>query len=241
MASPGATGRHQQPPLSDGGAREAQKAEAARAAAGLIEEGMRVGLGTGSTVAYLLPAIAERRLAGLRCVATSPATERAALALGMTVEALDALGELDIAIDGADQIDPAGWLIKGGGGAHTREKIVAAHARSFVVIASAEKAVEQLTAPVPLELVDFAVQSTLRALTPARLRDAPPSPDGGLIADYLGPIGDPAKLALRLAATPGVVEHGLFEPGLVSLILIGRGEGVERRSGGAPTPAHQSR
>jgi len=229
MASSGATGRFG-PPLNDADPPAAQKAEAARAAAELIEDGMRVGLGTGSTVAHLLPAIARRGLAGLRCAATSPATERAALELGMTVEPLDLIGELDIAIDGADQIDPRGWLIKGGGGAHTREKIVAAHARRFVVIASAEKVVAELAPPVPLELVDFAAQSTLRLLDPARLRDVPPSPDGGLIADYLGEVGDPAALAARLASTPGLVEHGLFDPALVSLILIGTGEGVERRS-----------
>jgi ribose 5-phosphate isomerase A len=233
MASPGATGRHEQPPLNDADTREAQKAAAARASAELIEDGMRVGLGTGSTVAHLLPAIAGRGLKGLRCVSTSPATQEAAIALGMTVEGLDEVGELDIAIDGADQIDPAGWLIKGGGGALTREKIVASHTRRFIVIASAEKVVGELTAPVPLELVDFAVQSTLKALGPARLRDVPPSPDGGLIADYLGGIGNPAKLASRLAATPGVVEHGLFEPAMVSLILIGTADGLERRAGGA--------
>ena len=90
---------------------------------------MRVGLGTGSTVAFLLPALAARGLRGLRCVATSPATAQAARALGLTVEDLDAVGELDIAIDGADQVDPRGWLVKGGGAAHTREKIVAAASR----------------------------------------------------------------------------------------------------------------
>jgi ribose 5-phosphate isomerase A len=234
MASPGATGRHEQPPLNDADPREAQKAAAARSSAELIQDGMRVGLGTGSTVAHLLPAIARRGLTGLRCVATSPATEQAARALGMTVEGLDEVGELGIAIDGADQIDPAGWLVKGGGGAHTREKIVACHARSFVVIASAEKVVEELTAPVPLELIDFAVQSTLGALAPARLRDVPSSPDGGLIADYLGEIGDPSELAARRAATPGLIEHGMFEPRRVILILIGTPGGVERRAGGAP-------
>jgi len=227
MAPPGAARR--EGPLNDADPRARQKDEAARAAAELIEPGMRVGLGTGSTVAHLLPAIAERRLAGLRCVATSPATARAAVELGLEVGELDEIGELDIAIDGADQIDPAGWLVKGGGGAHTREKIVAAHAQRFVVIASADKAVAELAAPVPLEILAFAAQSTLRTLAPARLRDAPPSPDGGLIADYLGELGDLEELAERLARTPGVVEHGLFEPALVSLVLIGSGDGVERR------------
>ncbi len=117
------------------------KRAAAQAAAAMVEDGMRVGLGTGSTVAFLLPALADRGLRGLRCVATSPATERMARTLGLNVEDLDAVGELDIAIDGADQVDPAGWLVKGGGAALTREKIVAAAARRFVVIVSAEKIV----------------------------------------------------------------------------------------------------
>jgi ribose 5-phosphate isomerase A len=212
-----------------------QKLAAARAAAELLEDGMRVGLGTGSTVAYLLPAIAARALQGLRCVATSPETERDARALGISVQTLDELGELDIAIDGADQIDPGGWLIKGGGAAHTREKIVAAAARRFVVIASAEKAVAALAPPVPLELLRFGAQSTLLALEPAQLRGVADSPDGGLIADYLGAIADPGALAARLAGTPGVVGHGLFEPELTSLILIAGEDGVERRVGAKPT------
>jgi ribose 5-phosphate isomerase A len=211
---------------------EQEKATAAIAAAELLRDDMRVGLGTGSTVAHLLPAIAARSLSGLRCVATSPATEASARELGLAVVALDELGELDIAIDGADQIDPQGWLVKGGGAAHTREKIVAAAARTFVVIASSEKAVESLQPPVPLELLRFGVESTLRALAPARARDVGESPDGGLIADYLGLVGDPRGLSARLDGTPGVIEHGLFAPELVSLILLARGEEVERRRGG---------
>jgi len=109
MASSGATPRQRQQALSDDAAIAREKRAAARAAAELIEDGMRVGLGTGSTVAYLLPAITERGCKGLRCAATSPATEDAARALGLTVQALDDIGELDIAIDGADQIDPRGW------------------------------------------------------------------------------------------------------------------------------------
>jgi ribose 5-phosphate isomerase A len=179
-----------------------------------------------------LPAIADRALKGLRCVATSPATERAARALGLTVGTLDEVGELDIAIDGADQIDPSGWLVKGGGGAHTREKIVASAARRFVVIAAAEKGVPSLAPPIPLELVRFGVQHTLSTLGQARLRAGVESPDGGLIGDYLGPVGDPQALSTRLEQTPGVVEHGLFAPELVSLILIARPAGVERRTGG---------
>jgi ribose 5-phosphate isomerase A len=162
----------------------------------------------------------------------------------MTIRTLDELGELDVAIDGADQIDPLGWLVKGGGAAHTREKIVAAAARSFVVIASAEKAVDMLSAPVPLEVMRFGMQSTLAALAPARLRPRPAdgsaddgtspwqeSPDGGLIADYLGPVGAPRELSRRMSDTPGVVGHGLFAPEMVSVILIAHEDRVERRSG----------
>jgi ribose 5-phosphate isomerase A len=207
---------------------ESQKHAAAQAAAALVSDGARVGLGTGSTVAHLLPALAARGLS-LRCVTTSPATERAARELGLAVEELDELERLDIAIDGADQIDPRGWLVKGGGGALTREKIVAAAAARFVVIASAEKAVSSLRAPVPLEILRFGARTTLASLGEAVLRDAAPSPDGNLIADYLGPVDDPGALAARLSDTPGVVDHGLFAPRLVSDILIAGTSGIEHR------------
>jgi ribose 5-phosphate isomerase A len=208
---------------------QSQKQVAAKAAALLVSDGARVGLGTGSTVAYLLPALAARGLS-LRCVATSPATERAARDLGLVVEELDELGALDIAIDGADQVDPNGWLVKGGGGAHTREKIVAAAAARFVVIVSADKTVHSLHSPVPLEILRFGARATLAELGEAALRDIPPSPDGNLIADYLGPVTDPGVLAARLSSTPGVIEHGLFAPEMVSDILIAHADGVEHRT-----------
>jgi ribose 5-phosphate isomerase A len=207
---------------------EREKRLAAEAAAGLVEDGMLLGLGTGSTVAYFLPAVAERGLS-VRCVATSLATERAARELGLRVEPFDELDRLDLAVDGADQIDPSGWLIKGGGAAHTREKVVAAAADRFVVVASSDKAVEALGPPVPLELLAYGLHATLRSLGQVELRDVPPSPDGGVIADYRGEVGDPAELAARLASAPGVVEHGLFGPELVSEILVARGDEVERR------------
>jgi ribose 5-phosphate isomerase A len=232
MASTGPAGRRQRPPSLSGTDRiDAQKRAAALAAAELVEDGMRLGLGTGTTVAHLLPAIAARALRGVRCVATSPATERSALELGLEVVTLEDVRELDLAIDGADQVDPAAWLIKGGGGALTREKIVAAAARRFVVIVSHEKAVPRLRAPVPLELLRFGVEHTLAALGPARLRDAPPSPDGGLIADYRGPVKDPRELAGSLSAMPGVIEHGLFAPELVSLVLVAGEDGVRELTG----------
>jgi ribose 5-phosphate isomerase A len=239
MASARATGREQEASLSDAGAIARYKREAASSAAELVQDGMRVGLGTGSTVAYLLEALAGRSLSQARFAVTSPATERAARAVGLTVAGLDELVELDLAIDGADQVDPQGWLIKGGGAAHTREKIVAAAARQFVVIVSQEKLVPRLSAPVPLELVPFAVQTTLSALGEARVRDVPSSPDGGVIADYLGPIADPRALAGRLSAQPGVVEHGLFEPEMVSAIVSAGESGVQRRAG--PKPGSRAR
>jgi ribose 5-phosphate isomerase A len=205
---------------------EGEKRAAAEAAAELVEDGMTVGLGTGSTVAYLLGPLAARALE-IRCVATSPATERAGRELGLQVESFDQLDELDIAIDGADQVTPDGWLVKGGGGAHLREKIVAAAAKRFVVIVDSGKPVEELRPPVPLELSAFGLRATLRALGEAELRDAPPSPDGGILADYRGPVGDPATLAARLAATPGVVAHGLFGPELVGDVLVGRGASAQ--------------
>ncbi|MDE3069907.1 MAG: ribose 5-phosphate isomerase A [Acidobacteriota bacterium] len=211
---------------------DARKELAASAAAELVEDDMTVGLGTGSTVAHLLPAIASRALAGLRCVASSPGTERAARSLGLPIVTLEEVGgALDIAIDGADQIDPEGWLIKGGGGALTREKVLAAAAARFVVIASAEKEVRALGAPVPLEIMRFAAPYAIGALAPTTLRECPPSPDGNLIADYRGPVGDPAELAARLSATPGVVEHGLFQPALVSDVILAGPDGVRHRRG----------
>src|SRR5215204_5155533 len=190
---------------------------------------MTVGLGTGSTVAHLLPAIAARGLSGIRCVATSVATEEQARGLGIPVEEFSALERLDIAIDGTDQVTPDGWLIKGGGGAHLREKIVAAAAERFVVISDSSKPVVSLSAPVPLELFDFGLRSTLERLGPeVALRDVPRSPDGGAIADYRGEIGDPAVLAARLEADPGIAAHGLFPPDMVSELLVGTGSAVER-------------
>jgi ribose 5-phosphate isomerase A len=207
---------------------EEEKRLAAEAAAELVEDGMALGLGTGTTVELFLPALARRRLR-LRCVATSPRTEAAALALGLSLEPFEELDRLDLAVDGADQVAPDRWVVKGGGGAHTREKVVAAAAERFVVVVSSDKLVDALRPPIPVEIMLFGARATLAAIAPAELRrGAPPTPDGGLVADHLGDVGDPAALAARLAAAPGVVEHGLFAPELVSEVLVGRGGGVER-------------
>jgi ribose 5-phosphate isomerase A len=207
---------------------EREKRLAAEAAAELVENGMTVGLGTGSTVAYLLPALARRSLPA-RYVTTSQPTEAGAHAVGLDVEAFAGIAHLDIAIDGADQIAPDGWLVKGGGGAHTHEKLVAVTADRFVVIADSTKLVEQLHSPIPLELLSFGLDSTLRRVAPTTLREVPKSPDGGVIADFRGEVGDPAMLSELFGATPGIIEHGIFPCDLVHSILIGRGRDVEMR------------
>lgn len=209
-----------------------EKQVAAEAAAKLVEDGMSVGLGTGSTVAFLLPVLAARGL-DLRCVATSLRTEEAARELGLRVESFqgaDALPRLDVAIDGADQVARSGWLMKGGGAAHTREKAVAAAADRFIVIVSSDKLVDRLSPPVPLELLEYGLAATLGRLGKVQLRDVPHSPDGGVIADYTGDFDDPAELAARLSAAVGVVEHGLFPAGMVADIVVAHGEVVEIRS-----------
>jgi ribose 5-phosphate isomerase A len=188
---------------------------------------MTVGLGTGSTVAFLLPALAQRSL-DILCAATSPRTEDAARELGLRMEPVASIDRFDLTIDGADQITPDGWLVKGGGAAHTREKIVARAADRFIVIADSTKPVPALRPPVPLELLSFGLRATLRRIGPVSLRDVPPSPDGGVIADYQGPVDDPAALAAWLSAMPGVVEHGLFPPEMVATVLVGRGGSVDR-------------
>jgi ribose 5-phosphate isomerase A len=211
--------------------REDEKRAAAEEAARLVEDGSTVGLGSGTTVAHFLAALARRDLR-LTCVATSGSTEEAARALGLPVQPFDLLDRLDIAVDGADQVAPDLWLVKGGGAAHTREKVVAAAADRFLVIVSSNKLVDRIAPPVPLEVLRFGLAATLRRLSdlgPAEVREgAAPTPEGNVIVDFLGPVTDPSKLAEALAAVPGVVEHGLFPPALVSEVLVGRNGSVER-------------
>ena len=218
--------------------KENAKRAAAEAAALEVREGMTVGLGTGSTVAHLLPVLARRAL-DIRCVATSPATEASARAVGLRVDPFDLLEHVDIAVDGADQVAPDLWLVKGGGAAHTREKVVAAAASRFLVIVSDEKLVPALAPPVPVEVLVFGLTSTLRRLGelgPVARREGVLTPDGNAIVDFGGPVGDPEDLSRSLRSVPGVVEHGLFPPTLVSEVLAGRADGtVDRLSG--PTEA----
>ena len=176
---------------------EQEKATAAIAAAELLRDDMRVGLGTGSTVAHLLPAIAARSLSGLRCVATSPATEASARELGLAVVALDELGELDIAIDGADQIDPQGWLVKGGGAATRGRRSSPRRRGPSWSSPRPRRRSTSLQPPVPLELLRFGVESTLRALAPARARDVARESRRGSDSGLSRPRGRPGGLSAR--------------------------------------------
>jgi ribose 5-phosphate isomerase A len=214
--------------------REAEKRAAAEAAAEEVRDGMRVGLGTGTTVAHLLTALARRGLR-ITCVATSPETESSATRLGLHVvpfDSIEALDRLDIAIDGADQVDPDRWLVKGGHGAQTREKIVAAAADRFVVVVSSDKLVERIRPPIPVEVMRFGLASTLRQLGatgPWRQRDGE-SPDGNVIVDYVGDVDDVSELSASFAAIPGVVDHGLFPPAMVHEVISAHPDGEIRRS-----------
>jgi ribose 5-phosphate isomerase A len=207
------------------------KEAAGRAAAQLLRDGMRVGLGTGSTAHWFIVATGEAVRSGLRlqAVATSEGSARLAAEAGIELVELDRHG-LDLAVDGADQIDPHLRLIKGAGGAHVREKVVAAAARRYVVVADPSKLVLELRGPVPVEILAFGADATLAALercgAPFRLRTGPDgapllSDSGNLLGDgEFDLIEDPEELARRLQAVPGVVGHGLFL-GMTDLVLVG--------------------
>ncbi len=233
---------------------EAAKRAAAAHAAEMVEEGMRVGLGTGSTAAHLIARLGERRAReGLRFrgVATSEGTARLAREAGLEVVPLDEAGRLDLTIDGADEIDPSFQLIKGGGGALLREKIVAAASDRMVVIADEGKEVAALGAfPLPVEVIPFGARVTAALIgealaglglggREAHLREGEGGPfvtDGGhhLLDLHLGRIEDARALSAALNRIPGVVETGLFLD-LCDAAVIGRADGgVEvRERGGA--------
>jgi len=208
----------------------------AEAALALVEPGMVVGLGTGDTARRFVERLgvrAKEEWLGLVCVATSKQTEDLARAAGLTVRSLLEAPQLDLAIDGADEVAPSLDLIKGGGGAHTREKLVALSAARFVVTVDATKLVQALgdTFPVPLEVLAEAMPLVIRALEAlgAAPKERPAKNGQGMwltdlgnrIVDAnFGRITDPKTLAEELDAIPGVVEHGLFI-GLTSLVLVG--------------------
>jgi ribose 5-phosphate isomerase A len=223
---------------------EAQKRAAAASAVALVRPGMRVGLGTGSTARYFVELLGERVRAGLNifAVPTSEATRVQAQRLGIELTTLDATAELDLTVDGADEIAPDLTLIKGGGGALLREKIVAAASARMVVIADESKCVDTLGRfPLPIEIAPFGATITRRAIESVAAEAGCPGPaplrttqnghafvtDGGhwLLDAQLQHIADPPALAARLSAIPGVMEHGLFI-GLARTAIIAGPSGV---------------
>jgi len=229
---------------------EALKRQAAARALEQVQGGMRLGLGTGSTAKHFVDLLGEKVRAGMKVVGvpTSEATRLQAEACGIALTTLDDIDRLDLTVDGADEIDPALNLIKGGGGALLREKIVAAASDRMIVIADESKWVEVLGRfPLPVEVIPFGLAATRRAMARAFaqggvsgemvLRKRPDGhvfvTDGGhwIIDAHLGRIEDAPRLAGLLSAIPGVVEHGLFT-GLTSVALLAGSQGirvVERR------------
>jgi len=207
------------------------KEAAGRAAARLLRDGMRVGLGTGSTARWFIVAVGEAVRSGLRiqAVATSESSAALATELGIELVELDRRG-LDLDVDGADLVDPELRLIKGGGGAQVRERIVAAAARRLVVVVDSTKLVARLHGPVPVEVLRFGADATLAALeacgAPFSLRlDTGGMPrvsdSGNLLGDgHFDVIPDPEGLARRLDAVPGLVGHGLFL-GMADRVIVG--------------------
>ena len=220
-----------------------QKRDAARRAIELVEPGMRLGLGTGSTARHFVDLVGEKVATGLRirCVATSEATASQAKALGIPLATLNDLPELDLTVDGADEVDYELRLIKGGGGALLREKIVAAASRRMTVIVDGSKLVSRLGAfPLPVEVVPFGLAATRGHMERAiarlglagsiRLRGGAEAfvTDGGhyILDCSFGAIPDAEQLGEALSRIPGVVEHGLFI-GYAQTAIIARVEGIE--------------
>ncbi len=226
----------------------AGKRLAAEHALRLVEPGMVLGLGSGSTAKIFVELLAQRVAAGLavRGVPTSRQTRDQAAALGIPLIGFDSVDELDLCVDGADEVDPQLRLLKGGGGALLHEKIVAAAARVFVVVVDATKLVPSLGGfPLPVEVIPFGWQRVARTLAalggaPTLRRDGAGVPfvtdEGNHILDCrFGRIGAPEGLALRLCGIPGVVEHGLFL-GMAHRVIVGAADGVRElvRPGQAP-------
>jgi ribose 5-phosphate isomerase A len=220
-------------------ANEAEKEAAGRAGAKLVRDGDVVGLGTGSTAYFAVVALGERVKAGLKIVGipTSIQTADLARSVGIQLTTLDEHPEIDITIDGADELNPRLNLIKGGGGALTREKVIASASKKMVVVADSSKVVAVLGKfPLPVEVIAFArtvVERKIAALgaSPKLRTKADGSPyitdNGNQILDCsFGKIADPPALALALSNIPGIVEHGLFI-GLAKMALVGRGKGIE--------------
>ncbi|MBZ5599447.1 MAG: ribose-5-phosphate isomerase RpiA [Acidobacteriia bacterium] len=219
-------------------ANDKEKEAAARASVRFVHDGDVVGLGTGSTAAYVVRFLGERVQAGLKIVGipTSVRTRELAASLGIPLTTLDECQQIDVAIDGADEFDPKLQLIKGGGGALLREKIIASASRQFVIIADSSKQVPVLGAfPLPVEVIPFAEALVAKKIAAfgakVSLRQSPDgkpfiTDEGHHILDCrFGQIPDPPALAHKLSATPGVVEHGLFID-MADVVLMGKGDEV---------------
>jgi ribose 5-phosphate isomerase A len=219
--------------------KEKEKEAAGRAAARLVRDGDVVGLGTGSTAYFAIIALGERVKEGLKIVGipTSSQTADLARAVGIPLATLDEHPEIDITIDGADEVDPKLNLIKGGGGALLREKVVASASRKMVVVADSSKIVSVLGKfPLPVEVIAFArtvIEKKVVALGASiklrMKRDGSTyiTDNGNEILDCsFGKIEDPPSLARELENIPGIVEHGLFVA-LASVALVGKGDSVE--------------
>ncbi|HQQ36663.1 MAG: Ribose-5-phosphate isomerase A [Euryarchaeota archaeon ADurb.Bin190] len=226
--------------MKDASANQSAKKAAGEAAADLVESGMVVGLGTGSTVAWTIKRLGERtREEGLEFlgVPTSFQAESLAIECGIRLTTLNQHPVLDLAIDGADQVDHRLYVIKGGGAAHTREKVVACSAQQFVVVADESKYAKHLSHPVPVEVLPFALRPVERQLQElggkpvlrlGKMKDGPVITDNGnfvLDVDY-GRIEEPVELGARMSRIPGLVEHGIFEN--LDELYLARGSGVER-------------
>lgn len=217
------------------------KQAAGEAAAGLVDDGTVVGLGTGSTTAYAIKAIGRRVADGLDVLAvvTSYQSEMLAIEAGIPLTTLAEYPDLDIAIDGADQVDADLNVIKGGGAAHTREKVVAYSADQFVVVVDESKMKEQLDHFVPIEVLPYAKELVMRyvrelegepQLRLASRKDGPVITDNGnfVIDASFGTIDNVEALSIALSMCPGVVEHGIFTD-VADMVFIGNKDGSVKR------------
>jgi ribose 5-phosphate isomerase A len=224
-----------------------EKAAAARASLRFVRDGMTLGLGTGSTAAYVVRFLGEQVKAGLRIrgIPTSVHTGELAASLGIPLTTLDEVQQIDVDIDGADEFDPQLHLIKGGGGALLREKIIASASRQVVILADSSKQVAVLGKfPLPVEVIPFAQPLVAKRITAlgatVKMRkdakgNAFVTDEGHHILDCsFGKIPDPPALARKLSDMPGVVEHGLFI-NLASVVLCAKGENVVELGRGIPS------
>jgi ribose 5-phosphate isomerase A len=216
---------------------EAQRSAAGEQAAQLVQDGMVIGYGTGRAATAALEALARRKIR-VRGVPTSEKTAQTCRRLGLPLVTLEDYPRLDLVIDGADEVDPRRQLLKGGGGAHTREKLIALAASRVVIVVEEVKLVERLgsTRGIPVEILAFGWTGTLervaKLLPGAARREGPPSDNGGVLLDAPMPPGaDPREVARALKATAGVVEHGLFLD-FSPTVIVGGPSGARMLSGG---------